>query len=129
MILVVDDSVEIVNWLREVIEQAGYFYDSATDANMALYKASRIYYSMAIIDIIMPGMGGDGLAKAIKDLPKPFCHTPLVAMTGGLVKDENQHLFAAVLHKPFLPRDVRTIIAQHARPPIKDLHVVRAAAG
>lgn len=124
MILIVDDSPEIIAWLREVVESAGYYYDCAIDARSALYKVSRVYYAMAVVDIILPDTRGDELARQIKALSEPHCMTPLVAMTGGTFEDEpDTPLFAEVLHKPFLPRDLRGAIQRCARPPIPDLHL------
>lgn len=124
MILVVDDSAEIIDWLREVVEGAGYYFDSARDANSAIYKISRIYYAMALIDIILPGSEhGDDLARRVKSLPSPYCETPLVAMTGGLYQDGASELFIEMLRKPFLPKDLREVILRCARPPIPDLHL------
>lgn len=126
MILIVDDSPEILDWLRDVVEKAGYYYDCAIDGRSALYKVQRVYYAMALIDIVLPDMRGDELARQIKSLPDPYRMTPLVAMTGGVFEDEpNSPLFIEVMHKPFLPRDLRGAIQRCARPPIQDLHLVR----
>lgn len=122
MILVIDDSAEILTWLRDVIQAAGYYFDEANNGTLALYKLERIYYSLVLVDIVLPDFNGTDLATKIKALPEPFCHTPLVAMTGGGSVDDDAGIFRAVLRKPFLPRDLRDTIACCARPPIKDLH-------
>jgi CheY-like chemotaxis protein len=124
MILVVDDSTEIIDWLREVVEGAGYYFDAASDARSALYKLSRIYYSMALVDIILPGgENGDDLARRIKSLPLPYRETPLIAMTGGLYQNDAGELFVEVLRKPFFPKNLRDVILRCARPPTPDLHM------
>ena len=123
MILVVDDTKEIVDWLVETVQSAGYYCDFAMDSNVALYKMERIYYAMALIDIILPhGMNGIELARRVRDLPEPFCHIPLVGMTGGSIEPEGG-VFAAVLRKPVLPKDVREVIASYAAPPIQELRM------
>lgn len=128
MILVVDDNPSITTWLKEVIEQEGYYYDSAVDAVSALFKASRIYYAMALVDIKLPGgVDGDELAKQIKSLPEPYCGVPMVVMTGGTYRKTPDDPFADILRKPFLPRDLEAMILKVARPPIKDLHTARQA--
>jgi CheY-like chemotaxis protein len=73
------------------------------DAASALYKMERIVYALTFIDLVLP-RGGDGneIARRVKALPEPFCLTPLVAMTGTAAESG---LFAAVMQKPFLPRD------------------------
>ena len=123
MILVVDDNQDIVDWLREVVEGAGYYFDCATDSRMALYKMERIHYSMALIDLMMPrSLDGIELARRVKALPQPYCDIPLVAVTGGLVGSVDPALFVELLRKPFLPVDLLDIIKRCARPPIDILH-------
>lgn len=123
MILIVDDMEEIVEWLTDTVRDAGYYADCATDFSSALYKMQRIFYSLSMIDIRLPGpLTGNDLARHIKKLPEPFCSTPLVAITGSRLTAE-EGLFVAILQKPFLPRDVREAITTHAKPPIKDLHI------
>ncbi len=126
MILVVDDMQEIIEWLVVAVRDSGYHADWAMDANAALYKLERIAYAMAIIDIRLPGpRTGNDVARAVKAMPEPFRNVPLVAMTGSrLTADDN--LFDAVLTKPFLPRDLRAVIAAHALPPIEVLHPAAA---
>lgn len=123
MILIVDDMQEIVEWLVATVQEAGYYADCATDFSSALYKMQRICYSLSLIDIRLPGAAtGNDLARRVKSLPEPFCNVPLVAMTGSRLTAEDG-LFVAVLSKPFLPRDLRNVIAAHANTPIQDLHI------
>lgn len=128
MILVVDDNPILISWLRDVIEESGYYYDYAPDAVSSLFKASRIYYAMALIDIrLHKGINGIELAKQIKTLPEPYCEVPMVVMTGSDYRLTDEDPFVDILHKPFLPRDLEAMIQRVARPPIKDLHLATAA--
>lgn len=123
MILVVEDNELIIEWMRDEIQKAGYYFDEAADANAALYKINRLEYALILIDIGLPDMHGDELAKLVKDLPEPICATPMVAMTGGTYAEPvGAEVFAAVLRKPFLPGDLREAIGRYARPPVPDLH-------
>lgn len=127
MILIVEDNETIADWIRGVVQAAGYYFDAAIDANIALYKLERLYYALALIDIGLPDMQGDELARRVRSLPEPFCHTPLVGMTGGTFVDEpGREVFIEMLRKPFLPRDLRDLIQRCARPPVPDLHVARS---
>lgn len=126
MILVVEDSTLITDWLREIIQDEGYYFDAAIDGSSALYKMERLYYSLVFIDIGLPGpYQGDELAAKIKLLPEPYGSTPLIAITGAVVPPESRSLFVDCLNKPFLPRDLRDFIERYAKPPIKDLHVMK----
>lgn len=124
MILIVEDSELIVEWMRGVVQDAGYYFDAAIDAHIALYKMQRLYYALVLIDIGLPDMQGDDLARVVKALPEPFGTTPLVAMTGGsYVEEGGPNLFTEVLRKPFLPGDLRDVILRRARPPGPELHI------
>jgi CheY-like chemotaxis protein len=122
MILIIDDTFEIIEWLAEVMREAGYHADHSIDGLSALYKMGRVYYSMALVDIRIPGIDGNELARRVKMLPSPFCDIPLVAMTGSRLTADKD-LFVAILQKPFFPKNLRDIITNYARPPIKELHI------
>lgn len=127
MIIVIDDMPEIAEWLTKVIQDAGYYADFALEAEAALYKMSKIYYSMAMVDMRLPGkLQGEDIAEHVKTFPEPFCLTPMVAMTGA-GEVSRPELFVSILQKPFLPRQVREAIELYARPPIADLHAAREA--
>jgi CheY-like chemotaxis protein len=123
MILIVDDTIEVAQLLVEVCTTNGYYADFALHGEAALYKMERIYYSLALIDIILPGLDGNQIAERVKQFPEPHCRIPLVAMTGEGAAIVNKELFVHQLQKPFLPRNVRAIIHKYAKPPIKDLHL------
>lgn len=130
MILIVDDSDLILDWMRGVVERAGYYYDSASDATVALYKMERLDYALVITDLILPDFPGQVLARRIRALPEPKGSTPIVAMTGGQPPDEeDKPLFRDCLRKPFLPDQLREAISTYARPPFKDLHAARLELG
>lgn len=118
MILVVDDTPDIIYWLKEVIEEAGYYFDFALEPHAGLFKMSSIRYSLAFIDIILPGMDGIELAKRVRGLPPPFSQVPLVGMTGAGEVTDPEHLFVHVMRKPFLPRHLREAIQLYAFPPV-----------
>jgi CheY-like chemotaxis protein len=121
LILVVDDSVDIVDWMKMVIEEAGYYFDSARDGFVASTKLGTTQYALVLIDISLPGgISGYDLAEVVRALPGPASETPLVAITGGFFDDSRKTLFSALLKKPFLPRELRAVITQFARPPSRD---------
>lgn len=130
MILYVDDNEIMIDWLRNVIEDAGYYYDAASDATIALYKLERLEYALVLIDIGLPDFPGDVLAERVKELAGDHGATPLVAVTGGeKLPPDRRHLFCDMLMKPFLPDDLKRVIHDFARPPVKDLHLTRPPAG
>jgi CheY-like chemotaxis protein len=70
MILVVDDTIEVAQLLVEVCTTTGYYADFALHGEAALYKMERIYYSLAFIDIILPGLDGNQIARASQSIAR-----------------------------------------------------------
>lgn len=59
-ILVVDDEVDILSSYQEVLEDAGFNVDTATNGNEALTLLENNEYSLVLLDIMMP-IGPDGI--------------------------------------------------------------------
>ena len=70
-ILLVDDEPNILIALSHLLETEGYAVKTATDAAHALsiIKDEQFKPSIAILDVMMPGMDGFALAKQLRDLP------------------------------------------------------------
>ena len=60
-ILVVDDDESIRKVLAAVLEEKGYFVDTAETGNEAIQKTKRNFYNLALIDIRLPDMEGTTL--------------------------------------------------------------------
>jgi len=60
-ILVVDDDESIRKVLAAVLEEKGYFVDTAETGNEAIQKTRRNFYNLALIDIRLPDMEGTTL--------------------------------------------------------------------
>jgi CheY-like chemotaxis protein len=79
-ILVVDDNDAIRAGLCELLERAdpGYRCEGASDGDEALAKAKASKPEVVVLDMLMPGMSGLGVARLISDsLPatKILLHT------------------------------------------------------
>jgi DNA-binding NtrC family response regulator len=59
--LVVDDDESIRKVLAAVLEEKGYFVDTAETGNEAIQKTRRNFYNLALIDIRLPDMEGTTL--------------------------------------------------------------------
>ena len=84
-ILVVDDESEIREMLYRHFRYQGYEVETAADGNEALEKLSSAKIDIVISDIMMPGMDGIDLLKAIRD-QYPMIHTIMIT---GYVTLEN----------------------------------------
>lgn len=68
-ILVVDDSLTTRMLEQNILESAGFAVDIASSAEEALDKLARTPYSLALVDVEMPGMDGFGLIATIRSRP------------------------------------------------------------
>ncbi len=82
LILIVDDSETIVNFLRMVLESEHYQVDTAADGTEGLAKAHRSLPDLIITDSIMPGMDGFALLHALRADPATEA-VPVIMLTSG----------------------------------------------
>jgi CheY-like chemotaxis protein len=69
VILIVDDSEEIVDILRKSLEQDNYKILDAFDGEEGLSKARQYHPDLILLDIMMPKMDGYEVARALKADP------------------------------------------------------------
>jgi DNA-binding response OmpR family regulator len=66
-ILVVDDEPRIVAFLRRALSDEGFEVDGAFDGNDALMRLERSDYDLVLLDLMMPGLDGAGVLKALQE--------------------------------------------------------------
>jgi len=111
-ILIVDDEEAITELLAEILGHNGYPSDAFTDPKEALRAVSGGQYSLAFIDLQMPGMRGEDLIGKVNDLPPEKRPLPVV-LTGRLdfsERDLNRLGVSATLQKPFSTKEVLEIV-------------------
>ena len=64
-VLVVDDDADWREFLRLSLEELGYDVDEAPDGASALSSLQRQRYGVVLLDLNMPGMKGEEVAKAL----------------------------------------------------------------
>jgi DNA-binding NtrC family response regulator len=57
-ILIVDDDLEYRENMKEILDNAGYFNDSAGSVKQALKKLDEQHFDVILLDFMMPGMDG-----------------------------------------------------------------------
>ena len=87
---------------------------TASSGAQALALLQAQHFDLALVDMVMPDMDGLALTRTLRQLPAPWCHIPVVALTANTNPlDEQQALQAGmdmVLHKPINPKAlVRTV--------------------
>ena len=65
-ILVVDDEPDIVDYLRVVLEQAGYHVTTASNGHEALERVAAIRPDLVVLDQMMPLMDGLETLRRLK---------------------------------------------------------------
>ena len=116
-ILVVDDDPETVNLVAEALEEQGFEVRRATGGREALAKANERVPRVAVVDLIMPEVGGEEVCAALRHDPR-FAKTRVLVLSGA----EDTRLVAAgcdadsAVTKPFttelLVHEVRRLIGQ-----------------
>jgi len=81
LILLADDAQDIREIMGEVLESFGYRVIQAKDGleAMELFRARREEIALAILDVVMPHLGGMQLAKCLREINPGI---PVIFMTG-----------------------------------------------
>jgi CheY-like chemotaxis protein len=116
-ILVVDDDRETVSLVAEVLESEGFAVQRANGGREALALAAELVPDVAVVDLIMPEMGGEEVCAALRRDPK-YASTRVLVLSGA----EDTRMVAAAcdadsaVTKPFttelLVREVRRLTGQ-----------------
>lgn len=104
VIMAVDDSLTIRRILTSLLERNGYRVVAASDGQEALQKVTQLIPDLIILDVMMPGMNGYDVCKALRHNAntKPV---PVVMLSASIL-DRIRGKLAGVtdyLAKPFEP--------------------------
>ncbi|TRO53940.1 response regulator [Candidatus Bathyarchaeota archaeon] len=105
-ILVVDDDPNLVNTFKLILENVGFNVDTANNGINALFKASKLHYDLVILDMNLPDMLGDELARRIRQR-KPDMKVIMVTGYSSYMEElEKEEEIRKVLMKPVPPEDL-----------------------
>ena len=97
-IMVVEDNIDAAFMLATLLETAGHDVVIANHGEEALKKSKAVAPDVFVLDIGLPDMDGNELAKKIRLQPE-FSQTMLIALTGyGLPQDREQTKAAGFDH-------------------------------
>lgn len=84
-LLVVDDSAVERAVTVSALEKTGFKVVSAVDGREAveIVRSSPLPFDMVVMDVSMPGVDGLTAARAIRALPGPRRHVPIIALTAN----------------------------------------------
>ncbi|WP_160679065.1 response regulator transcription factor [Clostridium sp. C8-1-8] len=123
-ILVVDDEVSIINFIKMGLEAEGYKVYEAYDGNEAIDLAQKINPHIVILDVMLPGMDGYEVCTRIKKIVK----TSIIMLTA---KDEVDDLVKGLdlgaddyMSKPFSFKELLARINARVRNSFPELSEV-----
>jgi two-component system chemotaxis response regulator CheY len=112
-VLIVDDSAAMRSFIRRVIELSGFeagVYLEAASGEEALRALENEWVDVILTDLNMPGMGGEGFVKQVKQDELLRTVPVLVVSTDGTEKRKVQMLSLGArgyVKKPFQPETLR----------------------
>jgi DNA-binding response OmpR family regulator len=133
-LLLVDDEPEVVDLLRDFLEEQGYSVMSALNGRDALVLASLTRPDVVLLDIRMPDMQGPEVLRALQARDASI---PVVMVSGTDDEDLARDLLRAgafdYVRKPFLFEHLDTVVRMAAlvgrRPALPDPEAARSGEG
>lgn len=126
-VLVVDDNATNRMVAQALCEMFDCTCESAEDGLEAVEAARAGRFDLILMDIRMPNMDGVAASKAIRALPGPAAHVPIIALTANVEPEDAQAYYAAgmngVVEKPMKAEHLLTALREAlegGRPPARD---------
>ena len=107
-ILVVDDETDLLKVTLLRLKKIGYEVFGGADGRGALDLARQIMPDLIILDVYLPGINGDGVAKILKK-DDELKHIPIILISASTrILDEKAWGSGAdaYLRKPFEPEEL-----------------------
>ena len=115
-VLIVEDNEFNARFLKVGLDSLGAVCDIAQNGQIALEMARVKNYDIIFMDCQMPVMDGYTATMNIRKLSKPFCDTPIIAISANAVTDEMEKCIASgmndCLEKPVELSDLEEIFAK-----------------
>jgi DNA-binding response OmpR family regulator len=76
-VLIIDDDVDMTDVLKLVLTSAGFHVDATSASTQAVELTQRINPDVILLDLLMPGMDGWQVCKAIRQ----FSRVPIIILS------------------------------------------------
>ncbi|MEJ5357823.1 MAG: response regulator transcription factor [Desulfobacterales bacterium] len=130
-ILVVDDEEDIVELVRFHLAREGFQVESAASGEQALTKVRQGTFALVVLDLMLPGVDGLEVARALKAEPRT-AGIPILMLTA---KGEDADIVTGLelgaddyVTKPFSPRvllaRIKAVLRRRARTTVDDQAVL-----
>jgi two-component system cell cycle sensor histidine kinase/response regulator CckA len=115
-VVVVEDSVPDRLFVASLLKYAGHEAMLCPDGQAGLDLIKKVKPDLVIADLIMPGVDGYELARAVRTDPATTA-TPIILQTAHYLESEVRRIAAqigiqAVIIKPFEPQDLLDLVAK-----------------
>ena len=108
-ILVIEDERLLAQSIRAVLEQKGFTVETVFDGETGAEYAKLGIYDLLILDVMMPGMDGFEVARAVR---AQRCATPILMLTArSAIEDRIQGLNSGADYYLTKPFDTRELLA------------------
>jgi DNA-binding response OmpR family regulator len=115
-VLVIDDSIMLLNFVQEILEEANYRVVATPTAEEGLRAAAAETPELILLDYVLPDMKGDEVLARLLEEPAT-ANVPVVYMSGfgtDLPSDPNQNPnVIGSLNKPFTSDLLLSTVATH----------------
>ena len=116
-VLVVDDDPDIREMLDLALSAEGYEVMTAADGAAALDAVREATPDLILLDLKMPGMGGEEFAERYRRGPGPRAPVVVVAAAQETAQRAAEMGAAAYLRKPFQLDDLLSLVGRFAGTP------------
>jgi CheY-like chemotaxis protein len=93
-ILIADDKESSREFVRSVLEHAGFIVEDAADGREAVAKIVASPPDLVILDLHMPGLDGFGVVQSLREDGR-FLSLPIVALTASAMQGDRERALAA----------------------------------
>lgn len=80
-ILIIDDDTYIRELYEEVLKDAGYTVETATNGEQGLEKLKEGGFALTLLDVMMPKVDGLGVLRTLKELSPSAPNGPIIILT------------------------------------------------
>ena len=122
-LLVVDDDPQVVDLVRQLLDDQSYEITSASDGEEALEEIARQRPDVVLLDLLMPRLDGFGVIEALRHDPR-YRDIPVVVLTAKALTPEEktslqQHVLKIVqkrrLERGALLRDLQSALQAYRK--------------
>lgn len=119
-VLVIDDSIVILELLHSMLDLEGYEVLTATDGSAAFEQLETTTPDLILLDLLMPKMSGYEFIEQVRHCRKPLVAIPIILLTARkhTPQEIEQLGVAGYLQKPFHRSELLSLLSDPATAPL-----------